>query len=301
MSQLVTLLGTIFILMITGLVVKKSGILGASGQRVLTDLVLNLVLPCNIITSFEVSFNENTLKSFAEILIISIVLQLCCMLLGRIIYPKKNRDRWKCLYYGTVCSNAGFLGNPIAEGVFGPFGLALASVYLIPQRIVMWSSGISVFSEAHDVKKILRKVCLHPCILACVVGLFLMLSGLRLPSALDASVSAIGSCNTALSMMAVGMILADLKPKEFIDRDVAFYTLVRLVLIPLGVLIPCLLLRIDPTVTGVSVLLAAMPTGATTSMLATEYHADEKFATKMIVFSTVMSMISTPVWSMILR
>lgn len=300
MAQLVTLLGEIFILMITGLILKKSGILGEQGKRVLTNLVLYLVLPCNTVTSFEVSFSEDTLQSFVVIFIISIVLQAFCMAIGRVIYPKGNRGRWKCLYYGTVCSNAGFLGNPIAEGVFGPLGLVLASVYLIPQRIVMWSSGLSVFSEAHDRKQIIKKVVLHPCILACGIGLFLMLSDIHLPAALDKSVAAIGSCNTALSMMAVGMILADLKPSEFIDRDVAFYTLVRLVLIPICVYIPCILLRLDATVTGVAVLLAAMPAGATTSMLATEYHADDKFATKMIVFSTVMSMASTPIWSLIL-
>ena len=42
----------------------------------------------------------------------------------------------KVMQYATVASNAGFLGNPVAEGVFGSVGLALASVYLIPQRIV---------------------------------------------------------------------------------------------------------------------------------------------------------------------
>ena len=53
-----------------------------------------------------------------------------------------NEGRYKCLQYGTICSNAGFLGNPIAEGIYGAEGLVLASVYLIPQRIMMWSSKV---------------------------------------------------------------------------------------------------------------------------------------------------------------
>ena len=47
----------------------------------------------------------------------------------------------------TICSNADFLES-IAEGIYGAEGLVLASVYLIPQRIMMWSSGLAVFPEA---------------------------------------------------------------------------------------------------------------------------------------------------------
>lgn len=114
----------------------------------MTDLVLNLILPCNIIRSFQIEFSWETIHSFGTILIVSICIQLGCMVLGKLLFGRMPRNKWKCLYYGTVCSNAGFLGNPIAEGVFGSQGLALASIYLIPQRIVMWSSGISVFPEA---------------------------------------------------------------------------------------------------------------------------------------------------------
>lgn len=56
----------------------------------------------------------------------------------------------------------------------------------------------------------------------------------------------------------------------------------------------------DPLVTGVSVLLAAMPAGATTSILASKYDSDPEFATKLVVFSTLISMITTPVWSVLL-
>ena len=37
------------------------------------------------------------------------------------------------MQYGTVCSNAGFLGSPLAEGLFGGGGLLLTSFYLIPE------------------------------------------------------------------------------------------------------------------------------------------------------------------------
>lgn len=300
MLELLSLQGTIFLLMLAGLVMKKTGIVGNEGQKNLTDVVLNLILPCNIVRSFQIAFSWDTLYSIGIILAVSVCIQIGCMVLGRLLFGRTQKDKWKCLYYGTVCSNAGFLGNPVAEGVFGAQGLMLASVYLIPQRIVMWSSGISVFSESRDVKSVVRKVLTHPCIIACFAGLFLLITQLSLPGVLQSTLQFLANCNTALSMMVVGMMLAEVKLREMADVQVMAYTAVRLVLIPVLVWIPCRLLGLDPMVTGVSVLLAAMPAGATTSILAAKYNADAVFATKMVVFSTLMSVITTPVWSLLM-
>ena len=94
-------------------------------------------------------------------------------------------------------------------------------------------------------------------------------------------------------MLVIGMILADADPKTIIDKDVLFYTFIRL-------LIPCWLLHTDSLVMGVSVILAAMPAGATTTILASKYDCEEEFSVKLVVFSTAASLITTPLWNMIL-
>ena len=104
-----------------------------------------------------IEFSKDTLIGFADIFIISLVIQAGCVVLGRLSYRKQPVQRQKCLQYGFICSNAGFLGNPVAEGVFGSMGLALASIYLIPQRVMMWSSGLAIFSGTTDRKAILKK------------------------------------------------------------------------------------------------------------------------------------------------
>lgn len=291
---------TMFIMILVGFIVKKIGLVGKEGQKNITDLVIYLILPCNIVKSFMVEFSINTLYSFAGILVISILIQAGCVLLGKVLYRNSEESRKKCLQYGTICSNAGFLGNPLAEGVFGTMGLTLASIYLIPQRIMMWSSGLAVFSGTTDKKAAAKKVLTHPCIIACELGLVLMITQLPLPEFLTKSLQTISSCNTAMSMMVIGMILAGVGRERLFDKEVLVYTAVRLVLIPALVYVPCRLLGVDSTVTGVSVLLAAMPAGATTSILASKYGSDYVFATKMVVFSTLASLVTTPVWSMML-
>ena len=107
-----------------------------------------MVLPANIIYSFMIEMNDKIIKSGFEILIVSIVIQLLCSFLGKYFFIKESPRKQSVLKYGTICSNAGFMGSPLIQGLYGLNGLLFASIYLIPQRIVMWSGGVACFTEA---------------------------------------------------------------------------------------------------------------------------------------------------------
>ena len=240
------------------------------------------------------------LNAYFTVLLISLGIQVFCVLYGKLMYRKETEGRRKCLEYATICSNAGFLGNPIAEGLYGAEGLVIASIYLIPQRIMMWSTGLPVFSGSHDWKKTVKKVVTHPCILACVLGIVFMLTGLKLPSGVNGIINALGNCNTAMSMLVIGMILERLELKEMWDKTVLIYSLHRLIIIPGLIFLACLLLHIPPMIRSLCVLLAAMPAGATTSILAEKYQMEPEFATKLVIISTVLSLPTLFVWTMVL-
>ena len=191
MKTLLTLQLTIFILVAVGFLMKKIHIIGPQGQKNINDLVIYLILPCNILHAFTQSATDVDFSNYLAILFISIGIQLFCVIYGKVMFRKESEDSRKCLQYGTICSNAGFLGNPIAEGVYGIEGLVLASVYLIPQRIMMWSSGLAVFSGSSDKMKTVKKVVTHPCILACVLGMILMITGYPITPGHDGSVTAV--------------------------------------------------------------------------------------------------------------
>ena len=157
MREVISLQTTIFLLVLIGYVVKRKKIIGPQGQKNLTDLVIYVILPCNILKAFMAGQAGKNLKNYLVILGISIAIQIFCTFYGKIVYRKEAVGRQKCLEYGTICSNAGFLGNPIAEGVFGAEGLVLASFFLIPQRIMMWSAGLAVFTGSTDRKATMKK------------------------------------------------------------------------------------------------------------------------------------------------
>ena len=291
---------TIFGTMLVGLIVRKLGIVGPDARKDLTNLVINIVLPCNIITSFITRLSTDLLRECVTIFLVSVGVQAFSVIYGKVLYRKESPSRSMNLRYGIICSNAGFLGNPIAEGLYGATGLMLASIYLIPQRIMMWSEGIAIYSGISDKKETAKKVISHPCVLACIVGLILLLTQADIPEVILTPIQTIGHCNTALSMMVIGMILAEINIKEIVDKTVILYSLQRLVIIPLIIYVVLTILPASHLVRGLSVILAAMPAGATTSMLASKYDRDPVFATKLVVFSTLCSIPAIMIWSAVL-
>lgn len=299
-SSLINLQGMLFLLVAAGVILRKLGILPDSAKQVLTDLVIDLILPCNIISSFLIEFNLDILKGFAIILLIATLIQFGCLIIANTFYNKEPDRRKKVLQYGTVCSNAGFMGNPIAEGVYGAEGLMYASIFLVPQRIVMWSAGVSYFTESPDRKTVVKKVLTHPCIVAVYIGLFFMITQISMPVFLENTIRNVGGCTTAVSMILIGTILAEVKAGSILDKGILKYTLIRLFFIPFLVFIFCRLFPVRPMISGVSVLLTGMPAGSTTAILAAKYDSDYIFATKCVVVTTLLSLVTIPLWCMVL-
>ena len=80
-SSLLTLQGQLALLTLIGFFLARKGIINAQGRKCLTDLLINVILPANIIQSFLVEFSWDVLKSSASILVISLALQIGCVVL----------------------------------------------------------------------------------------------------------------------------------------------------------------------------------------------------------------------------
>ena len=300
MSELLNLQGQMFLLIIVGIVLKKRGILPDSAKTILTDLLLCFVLPCNIINSFRMEFSLDTLGKFGMVLVCAVLIQAVAYILSRVLYNKEPEALKKVLQYVTIVSNSGFLGLPIVEEVFGGEGLMYASVFIVPMRIMMWTAGIACFTGESDKKAAFKKVIVHPCIIAVYIGLFLLFSQWELPGVLDKTIRGAGGCTTTISMIIIGLILAEVDIRQLFNREVFETMIVRLVVLPVFALIIAKLLGLSELLTGVAVVLTAMPAGSTSAMLAAKYNGDYKFASKCIVCTTIASLLTIPIWCMII-
>lgn len=299
-NNLIDLQIEIFILILIGYILRKINIISKESRKSLTDLVIYIILPANIIYSFMIKMDETIIKSGLAILIVSIVIQLVCQIFGKYIFIKTAPQQRSVLQYGTICSNAGFMGSPLIQGLYGLDGLLFASIYLIPQRIVMWSGGVACFTSAKG-KAVIKKVITHPCIIAVFIGLIMMIGQIRLPNYLNVSIKSLSGCTMSLSMIVIGGILAEIKFGEVISKLTIYYSFIRLIVIPLLVLFGCIVADLPVLVVAVATVLAGMPAGSTTAILAEKYNGDSKLAVEIIFLSTALSLITIPLLCVIVN
>ena len=299
-ETMANLMGMMFLLIMTGFMLRKFGLITDAGKKCITDVLLYAILPCNIIKAFTADLGSDRWREFAVLLVVAVAVQVLALIICHFCYNRMNAGEKAVYQYATVCSNSGFLGNPVAESVFGSMGLLYASVFLIPQRVVMWTAGVSYFTRETDKRKAYKKILMHPSMIATYIGFIILIFHLTIPTPIYKAVVSLSNCTTAMTMMYVGTILVGVDFKALITKKQLYYNLIRLVIMPAIIWIGCRLLQIDPLITGVGVLLTSMPAGSTTSLLAAKYEADEESAAKCVVLSTLLSIIAIPVWSGIL-
>ena len=296
--DLFSLQGALFAMMLLGMFLRKRGIVDDGGKQCLNDLCINVIIPCNIFQSCLIEFDLGILRTCGVLLVSALVMQLFCLLLNRWIFNRYEPQRKKVLQYCTIVPMSGFLGNPVAEGLYDQMGVLYTSIFLIPMRVVMWSAGTTYFvaDSTVDKRKVLRNVLTHPCLLAIYLGVLCMVTQVQLPGVVTQTVRYLAACNSAVSMLIVGTILAEVKLTTIVSRDTVWFSVFRLGILPTAALGLGLLLRLDPTALGVSVLMTGMPAGATAAIFADRYHSDAPFATRCVVMTTLASMLTLPVW-----
>lgn len=288
-----------FLLVAIGFLIRKRGIVNTEGRMNMIDLCLHLTLPFNVLNSFMRKWDWNLFRACGIILLLSVGFNAVSIFFSTILFRKQEEKRQKSLKYGTIISNSGFLGNPMVEGIYGADGLLYAALFMLPVRIVMWTVGMAVFLKGEK-GKLWKNILTHPCIVAIYAGVIVMISGVQFPTFVEKTITGISNCNTPLSMMLVGMMLAEVKPKGLIDKTMVFYTSVRLLIIPAVIFALTAYLPIDSMLRGITVIMAGMPAPITTALLSAKYGGDEQYATGMIFLSTLLSLITLPLWCLFL-
>lgn len=218
-----------------GMYCMKVGLIDRDSKEKLVDIILRITLPCMIFNSFNKPLTPEVMKQTALILVVAVSISILSFLLGKVIYNKYPQKKKSILQYCTLVNNSGFLGMPMVSAVYGSEGLFAASIFIIPNRIFMWTAGLAMFTTA-DFRTKCKNILLNPCIALPLVALYIL---------------------------------------NLIDTQ--------------------------PLLAGVSLILTGMPAGSTSALLAAKYGADEDYASRCIVTTTIMSLATIPVLMLFLK
>lgn len=301
MGAMMTVVGkvaVILILIAVGYVVTKRGMLSEQGASEITALLVKLVTPCLIVNSF---LGDNSGLQVSEMLLSLAVSALSMFLaigLSLLVFKKERPGRQKVLRFATIYSNAGFMGLPLIESIVGGKGVIYGSFYVVVFNVICWTHGYTMMSNG--AKMNLKTILLNPGMVGLMFGLPIYFLNLHLPAIITEPVGFLAGLNTPLAMMVIGSYVARVDLHSFIS-DMAVYkmALLRLVVAPGLYLLTLFLIRPEPDLLVSSVIQAAAPVAANAVLFSVQYGQDSGLASKAVAVSTVLSIITIPIFTIL--
>ena len=283
------------IYMIIGYVLRRLNILTRAGSKDLAGMLVKLIIPAILINSFCEAYSPQRLMQLGQSTIIAALLLGLSILISRLIYRDKPLEN-----FGASFSNAGFMGIPLVRAVFGPEAVFYIVPFVALLNVLQWTYGCDLLKGEKTGKTaagLIRQLLWNPPVVGIGIGVLIFLTrmGDALPSLAVTTLSGICALNTPLAMMVLGVYLADEKLLTvFTTPSLYVVSFIRLLLIPL---LSVVLLRFlpFPADMGQAILLcAAAPVGANVAVYAQLYGKDYAHASKIVVLSTILSLLSLP-------
>jgi malonate transporter len=192
-----------------------------------------------------------------------------------------------------------FIALALAERLGGPQGLAWMAL-LVALSVPLCNVAAVWPLARHGGHAYGRELLRNPLILSTVAGLVANLAGLRFPEAVGTTLQRIGLAALPLGLMAVGAGLALGGLKASPRLAIALLT-IRHAVLPAVAVGLTLALALPPAQRSMVVLFAALPTASSAYVLAARMGGNAPFVAGLVTVSTVLGMVSIPVWLAVLE
>lgn len=292
----------LLIMMCIGYAAGKTKVMTAESNHCLSLLINRVTLPCMLLyasVSGEKALTNGQVFLLLALFFAGFALNIAAgMLFRRLLRPGQEHGGIYELL--MVFPNSAFIGVPVASAIYGPIAVFCISVLNLPFYVMLYTYGVKLFQSDKKAKIDLRQMC-SPLMITSILGMALYLCGVRLPALLTEPMQTIGQISTPGAMMLVGSTLAGVRLKNVLrDWRLPVMALEKLVLLPvLTSLVFGLFVR-DEMMLGILILLAAMPSASSASLLAAEYGKDEELAAEGVFLTTIFSVLTIPLMVMLL-
>lgn len=284
-----------FIILLVGAGAYKAGIADEETGSRLTRILLNIISPCVILLSYQIDFDKERLYGLAVTAILSLASFVIAIAVSKIAVSKKTGPDMAVERMSIVYSNCGFIGIPLIDGILGGEGVFYMTAYLTVFNLFVWSHGIMLMSgKSESVKKTARSL-INPSNAAIILGVFLFLTGIKLPEIIREPVGLIGGMNTPAAMLISGINLAQ---SDFLgglkNKRTYIVSLSKLIVVPGLTLLLLMAAGADRSISITILTAAACPSGAMGTMFALQYKKNSQYASNLLTITTALSLITIP-------
>jgi predicted permease len=303
MSQILYVIAPLFIIIFFSAVVQKFAVLGDEWSDVLNSFALNIGFPVLVFSALSrtpFSFAEHALVIVSNSVFIVAIFALTYFIGKTVgIATRMLRTVFLCLVFGNVA----YLGIPILVQTSGTAILPTAS--LIAALYVFWvfTLGIAVLDMTlhQEFKNIISDTVLNlvknPLLIAIVLGIAVSAAKLSIPAVVASSLDMVTASVTPTVLIVIGLFIGRSTIGNVGDWIPVFvFSFLTLLAMPAVFYVGVRLLGYAPSQFYASIIQAAMPLGITPFALADKYDLDKAFIARTIVLSTILSVVSLPLW-----
>ncbi|MCR5733336.1 MAG: AEC family transporter [Lachnospiraceae bacterium] len=295
----------IFLLILVGVYLYKKKHLTGDGARQISWIVVNVTNPITLLCA---ALSEEQKAKAGDLL----VAFLCFAVMYAVLIPVANiipamlkvekgrRYAYKLL---AIFGNVGFIGIPFSSAVLGPSSLIFVSICGLTFNMVIYTYGVYLLkktaAEQHPGEDAGSGFSLKDMInsgtVMSVVIVAVYLLDIKVPDMIDSTLSFIGNCTTFLSMIVLGVSVAQMVPKEVFSRwRLYVFVLVRQIIIPILFIFLFRPFIKNELILSTITVMVAMPGANMPLMMAKQYGVKEDILSAGIILTTVATLITIP-------
>lgn len=307
LSHQIYLSAPLFILIFLGFSLTRFGKWPASISEGMNRFVFNVALPCMLFRVMS-DFHKSPPVDF-RLLFAFFGSCLLVFIVGRVLATRLFRldgVAGSVFALGGIFSNNVMLGIPVATVLLGPEALPSVALVLVFNSLILWTlltlsvewSKHGTFS-LHGIGRTALSVLRNPLIIGILSGTAWSFTQLPLPSIAAEPLRMMGSVAAPLSLVTLGMSLAQYRVKEGLAKSYTICVL-KLILQPLTIWGIAWLTDLPPLESKVVVLLGSMAVGVNVYLMSQKFNVLTGPAASSMLFSTLFAAVTTPLWMMLM-
>lgn len=287
---------SLFLMIMVGVYASKKKIITEEMNKGLINILIHIALPFMIVSSFIFTYNDTIKDNVIKTFYYSIFAYIIVIIISHFILLPIKKDKKTILHFANVFTNTGYVGFPILHAIYGPEGVIYGSVFNMFFVIFLWTYGIILFKGNFQKKELInevKKILLNPSIIAVCIGITIMNFEIVLPKALLMGIENIGGMTGPLSMIIIGVILSNVKIKNYLTDWTIYYGIItKLIVIPIIIYLLSLMLGITSKAMNTVIIMNAMPAAAMTAILAENFDKEKEYAAVVVSLTTLLSLIT---------
>ncbi len=291
-----------------GYAARKLKVMQDGFDRMLTRFVMAIPLPCMVINSFRIEYSADKLLDTPILIGLSVGGMALLFLLTTLLTGGAKTKLGKTSRFALLFTNFTFMGLPVVSELYGAEGAFNYVIFTLPIR-VMFYGGAAVMlgkgGEKLNWRETLKKFLCEP-VIAVFIGFFLYVSRLELPSIITSTIASLGAMASPLGLILCGTILADAKWRDVFRYPAVFaVAAARLLLIPALMVAVAWAIGVKHEIIRTTMFYYAMPVASLLPTFLLRYDPEAEEARLaggcMVVVSTLLCIVTIPIWSALME